>query len=129
MLCWQYIIHQCCLDMFVADDAGHLLGEVGRHLDIQSMPGSYAAQQRLTGFYMQAEDGIPQICRGGGGVDVRWGPLRSPFQFFGSNIQSLQASGNFRQRYVHPQLAAHFAFASVDNTLGLWYRIVVDHAW
>src|SRR5215472_8044158 len=78
---------------------------------------------------MQAKGGIPQICRGGGGVDVEWGPLWSPFQFFAPDIKSLQSGSNLGQCHVHPQLAAHLAFGCVDNAFGLCYRVVVYHAW
>src|SRR5215469_1153576 len=68
---------------------------------------------------MQAKGGIPQLNT--------WSWERGTC--FGSDIQPLQACSDLGQCYVHPQLAANFAFGGVDNAPRLWYRIVVHHTW
>src|SRR6266487_2099968 len=48
---WQHIIHQRGINTFISDDAGQLFGQIGGHLNIEAVPGSYTAQELFTGFY------------------------------------------------------------------------------
>ena len=116
MLGRQHGVEQALGHMFVADDTRHLFDQVGRHGDVQPVPGRSALVEIFAVLALQAEGGIVA----GLGVDR--------LDHAHAEIKPLQALDDLLAGDGHAQDAALIGDRGVGDTRRLFDRIGVDHA-